>query len=604
MVGAGGFKQLTATAEAERDPKLSPDGSRVSFRREHDLYTMEIATGKVARLTQDGSATLLNGELDWVYPEELDIDTAYWWSPDGGSLAFLQFDVSREPLYPHADLLGLKARAEPQRYPKAGDPNPDVQLGVVAAGGGRARWMDLGPTRDTLLARVAWTPDSRSLIVHRLSRVQDRLELIGAEAQSGATRVVLREADPYWINLHDQLRFLKDGKEFLLTSERDGWAHLYRYSIDGKLLAQLTKGEWEVSAVAGVDEARGQVYFASTEQSPLERHLYRVALDGGERRRLTKAAGSHSISMGPSCEYYLDTASSLSSPPRQALHSSDGSELAVLWEYDRKPLEDYEVLPSEIVEVKGSDGTRFFARLMKPAGFRSGQKYPAVVSVYGGPGAQAVRDAWRGLSLDQVLAHRGFVFWQLDNRGSAGRGHKWESALYRRLGAQELADQKEGVRHLVSMGFVDPARVGIHGSSYGGFMTITALLGAPEVFRAGAAGAPVTDWRHYDTIYTERYLGLPSDNAEGYRLSSPVNFAEKLAGKLLLFHNIEDDNVHFHNTLRMADALQRVGKQFEMMVYPQKSHGITGAASRHMQEAVVAFFERTLKPQMNADERR
>jgi len=596
QIEAGGWQQLTATPQEERNPKLSPDGQRVSFRVDHDLYVLEVGSRKLARLTQDGSETVWNGKLDWVYPEELELGTAHWWSPDSQRIAYLQFDVSRQPLYPHADLLAPRPIFEPQRYPKAGDPNPLVQVGVVPASGGRTRWMDLGPTSDTLLARLNWLPDSQGIAIQRLTRIQDRLDLLVADAEAGSTRLLLRQTDRYWINVSSDLRFLKDGKEFLWSDERDGFRHLYRYSIDGRQLGQLTRGEWEMVEVAGVDEAGGQIYFVSTEQSPLERHLYRLGLDGEARRRLTDRPGVHSISMGPTAKYYVDSFSSLTSPPRRTIHASDGAEWAVWQPGDAKALEQIDILPTEILQVKSGDGALLYARLIKPAGFRADKKYPAIVIIYGGPGVQAVRNAWAGASFDQALAHRGFLIWQLDNRGSAGRGHQWESVLYRRLGARELEDQKEGIGHLISLGFVDPARIGIYGNSYGGFMSLYALLHAPDLFRAGVAGAPGNvDWRNYDTIYTERYLGLPSENPEGYRLSSPVHFADRLKAKLLLIHNFEDDNVHFQNSLQMAAALQRAGKSFEMMIYPLKSHGHAGPTRKHMLETVAAFFEKHLQ---------
>ena len=497
-------------------------------------------------------------------------------------------------MHPHADLLPSQAKFEPQRFPKAGDPNPDVRLGVVSADGGPTRWMDLGETRDTLLARVHWSPDSRSLLVQRLNRIQNRLDLLRVSADSGRTQPVLREEDPFWINLRDHLRFLKDGNEFLWPSERDGYCHLYRYSIDGKQLAQLTRGDWVVTDVAGVDERSGQVYYVSTEAGPLERHLYSVKLDGGERRRITESAGTHTISMGPTCDYFLDTYSSLKEPPRRVIRKADGAQHDVFSEQNRRIIEEYDLPPREIVEVKTSDGALLYAQLTRPAGFQPGKKYPAIVMVYGGPHAQSVRNAWQSMSWEHVLAHRGFVIWELDNRGTYNRGHKWESVIQRNFGARELEDQKEGVRHLIALGFVDSARIGLYGWSYGGFMTLNSLLNAPEVFKAGVAGAPVTDWRNYDTIYTERYMGLPSDNADGYRRSSPVHYASKLTGKLLLVHNLGDDNVLFQHTLQMVDALQRAGKQFEMMIYPQKSHGVSGPARRHMLKMMTEFFERSL----------
>jgi dipeptidyl-peptidase-4 len=299
--------------------------------------------------------------------------------------------------------------------------------------------------------------------------------------------------------------------------------------------------------------------------------------------------------MAPGCKNYLDTFSSFQSPPRRSVFRTDGVEQAVFLEADRKPIEEYDLQPEQIVDVSTSDGASLHARLVRPAGFRPGRKYPAVVIVYGGPHAQDVVNEWMGPSTEQLLASRGFVIWQLDNRGSAGRGHRWETALFRNLGARELQDQKEGIERLVSMGFVDTSRLGIHGWSYGGYMTLYSLLYAPELFRAGIAGAPVTDWRNYDTIYTERYMGLPADNPDGYRRSSPVHFAAQLKAKLLLVHNVEDDNVLYQNTLQMADALQKAGKPFELMTYPLKTHGLSGPYRRHFLETLVSFFERTLK---------
>jgi dipeptidyl-peptidase-4 len=320
-----------------------------------------------------------------------------------------------------------------------------------------------------------------------------------------------------------------------------------------------------------------------------------VGFDGKHAARVTQIVGMHSVSMSPTCEYYLDSASSLSSPRQRTLHAKDGKQTAVYMAADPSPTEELQILPTEIVKVTASDGALLYARLIKPAGFSPDKKYPAIVMIYGGPGSQTVQNTWSGASWDQALAARGFVIWQLDNRGSLGRGHRWQSAVFHNLGAKELEDQKEGVRYLESLGFVDPARLGIYGWSYGGYMTLYALLNAPNLFRAGIAGAPVTDWRNYDTIYTERYMGLPQDNADGYRRSSVVAKAADLTAKLLIAHNFGDDNVHFQNTLQMADALERAGKQFELMVYPQKAHGVTGSVRKQMLEGMTRFFETNLK---------
>lgn len=595
-VGSGKWDQLTATPQPERDPKLSPDGRRVAFRRDHDLYTLDIASRKETRLTSNGSSTLLNGETDWVYPEELELGTAFWWSPDSQSIAYLQFDTSREPLYPHSDLLGRRAIYEPQRYPRAGDPNPDVRAGVVAAAGGPTRWLNLGETRETnLIARVHWMPDSRRLAVERLNRIQNRLELLSADTATSAVQTILSESDPYWINLQDDLHFLKNGEEFLWSSERDGFRHLYLYTLDGKESRRLTKGDWEVTEIGGVDESQGLVYYVSTESSPLERQFYSVKLNGKEKRRISTEPGTHEISMGPGCRYYLDTFSSAREPVRSTVYSSDGTLAAAYRTANRHLFEEYDLPVSEFVTVKASDGTPLYARLIRPTGFQPGRKYPAIVSVYGGPQAQLVRDEWDGIGEEEYWASRGFVVWELDNRGSSGRGHAFESVVFHNLGPHELADQEDGLKYLISLGFVDPSRIGVSGWSYGGFMTLNCLLNAPDLFRAGIAGAPVTDWRNYDTIYTERYMGLPQVNRAAYDETALPPKAANLKAKLLILQNIEDDNVLFQNTMQMVNALEHAGKSFKMVLYPQKSHGVSGNLRRHLLETMTAFFESSLK---------
>jgi len=594
-VPTGTWEQLTKTAVAEIDPKLSPDGKKVLFRRGSDLYTVDVDTRKETRLTSGGASTLLNGGLDWVYPEEIGLTTAFWWSHDSKWVAYLQFDTSREPLFPHEDLLHLRAVFEPERYPQAGENNADVRLGVVAAGGGPTRWYDVGETRNScLIARAGWMPDGQRLYVVRTNRVQNQLEAFTIDRTTGATASLFRESDPFWINLKGDLLFLRDGR-FLWTSERTGYRHIYLYSNDGKEAKALTHGSWEVTAIDAVDEIRGRVFYSSSEPSPLEQHLYSVDFAGRDAQRISLESGTHNVSMGPGGSYYLDTFSSLVSPPVTTLHTADGRETAVYRAANTQEGE-YEVLPAEIVHFRGADGTELSGRLIKPAAFEGGKKYPVVVNVYGGPDvALPVRNAWPGVGLDQVLAQRGYVVWQADNRGGTGRGHAFETVIAHQLGINELADQIAGVRYLISLGFADPARIGIRGWSYGGFMTVNALLRAPDLFRAGFAGAPVTDWLNYDTIYTERYMGLPQDNQKAYEETALTRDAARLKGKLLLVHNFEDDNVLFQNTLQLVNALQQAGKQFEFMLYPQKAHNVGGKAATQMNELTLEFFDRSLK---------
>src|SRR5579884_1590284 len=591
----GKFDQITKTNINEEDPRLSPDGRHILYRWKSNLYVFDLSGKRVRQITSDGTPTLLNGELDWVYPEELEIGSAAWWSPDSKRIAYFQFNVADEFVYPQTDLIGERAVSEPERYPQAGTPNALVKLGVIPVEGGQTTWMNLGSTQNALLARVAWLPDSSALAVERLSRVQDKLDLLFCNPASGEVRTVLHEQSKTWINMANNLCLLKSLPEFLWTSERSGFRHIYRYSNRGELLGQLTSGNWEVTAINAVDEQRQRVYFTSSEISPLERQLYAVSFNGGERMRLTKEPGTHLIHANSEASYYVDNFSNLKQPAESLLRSEAGEQIAVLRAPDTKELDEYDLQPVEVVQVQAPDGAILYARLIKPAGFRPGTKYPAIVYVYGGPGIQSVHNMWYGIDWEQVLAHHGYVIWQLDNRGSSGRGHAFEEPIYHELGRQEVADQRLGVEHLIQMGFVDPARIGITGWSYGGYMTIHSLLLAPDVFKVGVAGAPVTDWHNYDTIYTERYMGLPDENVKGYNAASNVHNASRLQGKLLIVHNFEDDNVLFQNSMQMANALEKADKLYAMQVYPQKTHGVTGPIQKSLYQAMTAFFDTNLK---------
>ena len=594
-VANGKWDQLTKTPEAEHDVKFSPDARAVAFRRNNDLYVLDLASGEETRLTANGSATIINGGLDWVYPEELDLQTAFWWSPDSRSIAYLQFDVNREPLYPHADLLGRRAIYQPQRYPQVGENNADVHLGIVAATGGETRWLDVGETRNSwLIARAGWMPDSKSVYAILLNRIQNHLEMFSIDVASGTRQGIFEESDPYWINLQGEVEFLRDGKHFLWTSERDGgFRHIFVYSNDGKNVTQLTRGDWEVREISAIDESN--VFYVSDEGSPLEAHLYSVKLDGRDKRRLDSDAGTHRISMGSGAAFYLDTFSSLNNPPGTTLHSGDGARLAVLREADRKAMEEYDVRPAELVTFRTGQGIELHGRLIKPANFDPAKKYPLIVDVYGGPGVPSVENSWPGIGLDQVFADKGYVIWQSENRGIAGRGHAFETPIFHQLGVVELADQIAGVEYLISLGFVDPAKIGVRGWSYGGFMTLNALLNAPEIFHCGIAGAPVTNFINYDTIYTERYMGLPLEDSDGYARTDLSARAGNLKGRLMIAHNLDDDNVLFQNSMQMIHALENAGKQFEVRLYPQKTHGVTGDVARQMDAGFVEFFERNLK---------
>jgi len=575
------------------DPKISPDGRFISFVRDHNLWLVNLADGKEREITQGGTEEIRKGELDWVYPEELDIKTAYWWSPDSSAIAFLEMDERKVSQYPLVDFSSPSGEAEMERYPVAGGANPIVRVFVVPLNGGEPRAMDIGAETDIYIPRVNWLTDSKHVAIQRLNRAQTVLDLLIADTNTGKMRTALSENDSNWINVSDDLYFLKDGKRFVWSSERSGYRHLYLYDLDGKQLGQLTKGEWEITAVDAVDEAKGLVYLTATEKSPLERHLYRIALDGSGFTRLTKEEGAHAAVFAPNAAAFYDTYSNAATPPRQDLYRADGSRIATINENKIAELTDYHLTPMEFVTVKSRDGALLNASILKPPDFHPQKKYPVLVYTYGGPHVQVVRNVWGGPNFlwHELMAQKGYIIFSVDNRGSAGRGHAFEMPLHFRLGAQELSDQRDGVQFLKSLPYVDANRIGIWGWSYGGHMTLHAMFEAGDDFKVGFAGGPVTDWRYYDTIYTERYLGLPQKNEKGYQDSSPVKYASQLKGKLLIAQGTGDDNVHYANTLAVINDLIEAGKYVEVMAFPGRGHGVSDPPARRvLMQRVTQFF--------------
>jgi dipeptidyl-peptidase-4 len=586
-------KRLTSSKEAADDPKFSPDGKMVSFVRSYNLWVVDIETGKEKQLTSDGKEELLNGKLDWVYPEELGLGTGYWWSPDSSQIAFLQMDEKNVTRYPIVNLLTYTGESELERYPKAGDTNPVVRVGVISARGGTPRWMDTGAEKDIYLPRVNWVPDGKRLLIQRLNRGQTKLELMLVDAASGKGQTIVTEEDKHWVNVTDDFHLFADGKRLLWASERDGFNHFYLYDMSGKLLKRLTSGEWEVTSLVRVDEKNGIVFFNGTEKALLENHMYRVALEGGAPIRLTKEDGSHGINMSPDAANYVDTWSTAMTPPRQDLFRSDGTKALTINENKIAELAEYGLSPVEFFKVRGADGTELNASMIKPPDFDASKKYPVLVNLYAGPHAQSVRNGWSGSNFlwHQLMAQKGYIIFTVDNKSASGRGHGSEVIIHHKFGETELADQLAGVAYLKSLPYVDGARIGIWGWSYGGYMTCYAMLNAPDTYKAGFAGAPVTDWRQYDTIYTERYMGLPKDNPEGYKQSSPVTHAAKLKGKLLIAHGTGDDNVHFGNTVQLMEEFIKAGKYPEIFFYPGRGHGISDPTARlHLFRKVTQFF--------------
>jgi dipeptidyl-peptidase-4 len=586
-------RTLVSGKENISDPKISPDGKYVSFVRNHNLWLVTVADGKDRAFTEGGTEEVRKGELDWVYPEELEITTAYWWAPDSSAIAYFEMNESKVAKYPLVDFSSPVGEAEEERYPPAGGGNPIVRVFVAPVIGGEAHAMDTGENTDIYIARVNWLTDSKHVAIQRLNRQQTVLDLLIADASTGQTRTAVMEQDQYWINVSNDLRFLKDGKRFLWSSERSGYRHLYLYDLEGKQLAQLTKGEWEVSAVDAVDEGKGLVYFTGTAKTPLERHLYRVSLDGSAVSRITIHNGTHGVNMAPDASAFVDTYSDVVTPPRQDVARADGSLLRVINENRVPGLAEYHLSAPQFLSVKAHDGMPLNAVMIKPPDFDASKKYPVLVFTYGGPHAQVVLNAWGGNTAlwHQSMAQKGYIIFSLDNRGSAGRGHVFEEPIHYSLGAVELSDQRDGVAYLKSLPYVDGDRIGIWGWSYGGHMTLHAMFESGGEFKAGFAGGPVTDWHFYDSIYTERYLGLLPQNEKSYRASSPVNTAEKLKGKLLIAHGTGDDNVHFANTLSLINELIELGKYVEVMPFPGRGHGVSDAAGRKVLfNRVTQFF--------------
>jgi dipeptidyl-peptidase-4 len=534
--------------------------------------------------------------------------SGYWWAPDDRHIAFVRVDESPVKLTQRFEIAADNVATFAQRYPATGGANVTVRLGVSDVRTGTVTWIDLGSDPDIYLARVDWLPDGKTLAIQRESRDQHRLDLLFGDIGSGASRVVLSETSASWIELNDEISFLKKNKEFVWASDRSGYTHLYLYDYDGHLVRPLTAGKWCVDdfrgrAIKGIDEKKRVIYFSATEKSPVERQLYRASLDGGDPARPVRVSaedGVHTVVMSRAARFYVDGFASRSQPPQVSLHNVDGSLISYLLEnrldehHPDAPYVADNAIP-EFGTIAAADGQTLYYRMFKPAHFDPTKRYPAIVEVYGGPGVQRVLDSWTGASFTQILTRAGYVVFQLDNRGSASRGTAFQAPIHGRLGEVEVADQVQGARWLGSQSYVDASRIGVWGWSYGGYMTLMLMFRAPGVFAAGVAGAPVTDWTLYDTHYTERYIGRPADNPAGYEASSVLPYANDLRGKLLLIHGMSDDNVLFLNSTKLLRRLQDLGKPFEVMVYPGAKHGMLRQHDgRHAYASILAFFSASL----------
>lgn len=597
----GKARKLTNTAEFETDAQISPKGRFVSFVRDQNLYVIDLTTNKEQQLTFDGKGDVKNAMAEFVAQEEMHRMTGYWWSPDDSKIAYTQFDESKVPLAVRNEIYADEIKLFNQRYPYAGAANVQIRLGVVGLAQAKTQWIDTGAATDVYLPRVQWSKNPNLLTYQWQQRDQQKLELRAVDLQSNQQRVLITETSKTWVNLHDSLKFLDDKKHFIWASERDGFNHLYLYSLDGGKPVQLTKGDWIVNELEAVDEQTGLLYFTGRKDTPLESHLYTVPVKGGAISRLTSAGASHAVVVADNGSGFLDSWSAVTSLPKVALRDQRG-ELVTLLEGNEltaeHPLTPYaaDLVEPRFGTLKAEDGQVLHYRIFEPKQRKAGHKYPVVVGVYGGPGAQRVTNSWSPKDLYfQYLVQQGYIVFQLDNRGSENRGKKFEDAIYKKLAVAEINDQKVGVDYLRTLPYVDAKHIGIYGHSYGGYMTIMAMFKAGDYFAAGVSGAPVTDWALYDTHYTERYLGHPAHNAVGYTDSAVFPYIDGLKGKLLIYHGMADDNVLFTHSTKLFSLLQSKGKPFEMMTYPGSKHAMFGQpVQTHLHQTITEFFNRTL----------
>lgn len=600
-LGPGKLRRLTKTEEAEDDPKFSPDGRKVAFVRDFDLWLLDLETGSERALTTDGrEGEFVNGATDWLYWEEVwDREASgYWWSPDGTRIAYYRFDERQVPIHPLVNESPRIPTVTRQSYPKPGDPNPVVRVGVLDLASGRTVWMETGD-QDQYLARVHWAPTGDAVAIQALPRSQTRLDLLRCSASDGRCATLLTDQWPTWVNLGKDFAFLPDGR-ILWGSERDGWRRLYLADADGKALRAVSPAGWAVASLDGLaGDGSGVILtaFRTEGLGPAERHIVRARLDGeGSWEILTTEEAVHTATVAPASGAWVHSWSTANHPPRSEVRRADGSVLPLPW----NPPSTYDpgALPPYIwLTIPGPDGSRLPARMLQPPGFDPTRRYPVIVYHYGGPGSQVVFRRWDTRRRDlwhKRMAQRGYVVFSVDNQASIFFGKTGEDLDYRRMGEVNLAAQLAGIDWLKSQPWADSDRIGLWGWSGGGYNTLYCLGRRPGVWKAGVSGAPISDLQLYDSVWTERYLGTPQENASGYLESSPLTLADRIKDRLLLVHGLADDNVHPQNTVVMSEALIQAGVPFEQAFYPGQKHAFEPASMRHFFERMEEFFDRAL----------
>ncbi|MCP4603185.1 MAG: prolyl oligopeptidase family serine peptidase [Proteobacteria bacterium] len=590
---AGKRRRLTKTGSSEEGAQGSPDGTKVAFVRDHNLFVLDVETGREQQISQNGTEDKSYGDVTWIYEEEFSVGAGFGWSPDSKRIWFYYTDESN--VTKKNIVTDSQGSVRLQTYPKPGESNPVVRVGVVDLGtpSRKVAWLATGKETDIYLPEITWHPDSKRLLVVRLDRLQTMLDLLVCTVSSGCS-TILSERDPRWVNLLGPPKFIRKGEEFLWLSERNGFSHIYRFGMDGAGKGQITNGKYIVTSIDAVDEDKGAVFFTANADEPSAYGIYRVSISDNDVELISEEPGVHKVVFSPDIEHYLDTHSALDRPPRTDIRSRSGEHVALVARSDLREYRRPDVT-NDIFPIETQDGETLMAFLTRPTALDVERRYPVLISVYGGPHVQLAKNVfissyqpWR-----ELMASRGILVFSVDGRGSYGRGHEFEVAIHRRLGEVELADQLAGVAYLKTLPFVDPDRIAIFGSSYGGTMALNAVLRTKNIFKVGVAFAPVTDWRQYDTAYTERYMQRPEDNPKGYRDTSLLPLVDRLQVPLLLVHGLADDNVQFANSALLVDALVEAGKEFEVMFYPGKNHHIRDAETQtHLFSRIVRFIER------------
>lgn len=580
---------------------FSPVSNQVAYVKDNDLYVEDLDTKNIQRITSNGKKNeIINGMSDWVYEEEFAFTKAFQWSPDGRFIAYYEFNETDVKEFSMTKYEGqLYPSEERFKYPKAGEENSKVAIYIYHVDREMNVKVELGEQHDVYIPRIKWTNDPSTLSIQRMNRHQNRLELLFADALKGKTRVVLREDSDTYIDITDNLTFLDGGQEFIWSSEKDGYNHLYLYDVVGNIKAQLTSGEWDVTAFYGIDAKGKNFYYQSSEEGPTQRHVYAASLNGNFKRKLTPDKGQNYPNFSKTNEYFINQHSDANTPPFISLITDKGKQLRVLKDNAslKKMLAEMNLPQKEFFSFTPSHGISLNAWMIKPAKFDPTQKYPVLVSIYGGPGSNTVNDAWGSKTQmwELMLAQQGYIIVSVDNRGTGNRGRDFKNCTYRQLGKLEVEDYIETAKYLGALGYVNPARIGMYGWSYGGYMSSLALTKGADYYSMAIAVAPVTNWRFYDSIYTERYMRTPQENAKGYDENSPINHVDKMKGAYLLVHGTGDDNVHFQNTVEMTEALIEANKQFELYIYPDRNHGIYGKNARlHLFTKMTDFIKKNL----------